>query len=198
MIHKRPPRPRLATLGRLLAALTLLVLTRGGAAWAGPFTVIVETEVYEPDSSTSGMVPFHVMLDLSVDGQDWYMTSFNWIDPRNGRGETLGLYSNHYTNWYDLQWETGKIYVSPGTYLFWPHDPFGRFTGGRVIVTAARYAEDDYFHSYPIDERTVTADFGFVVPRPPGVVPEPAAAIPAVTAALGGAAFAASRRRRAG
>jgi hypothetical protein len=198
MIQPPSARPRPATFVRLLAALTMSALMQAGAAWAGPFTVDVYLDNYEPDSSTSGMVSVNVMLGMSVDVDDWYLKSFTWADPRNDRGETLDFYVNRYINWYDLTWETGSIHVPLGIYLYWPGDTFGRFTGGEIVVTAVRYAEDDWMRWEPVEEHTERVSFDFVVLGPAVSVPEPAAAIPAAIAALGGAAYAAFRRRRAG
>lgn len=185
--------PRLATPARFLAALALASLVQGAPAWAGPFNLAVFVYPATPNglptpSGDPGAFVLDVSFDMGAGPYHWDLVDAGATRPRNALGEDIPL-SMGDNNLTELYYEHGDRGFFRGVYWIWPWTPRGAFTGGVVSVTGVRYDDG----GSPI-YATETATFGFVVP---GAVPEPAAAIPAATAALGGAALAIARRRRA-
>lgn len=193
--------PRLATPFRLLAALALASLAPGASAWAGPFNLTVFVYPATPDglptpSGDPGAFVLDVSFDMGYGPYDWQLVEAWAGDPRNAQGESITSSpgANNLAEVYFGERDNGFF---RDVYWVWPWTPRGVFTGGLVSVTGVRY-DDEGNEIYA----TETATFGFTVPgNSPGSIPisapEPTAAIPATIAALGGAALAVARRRRA-
>lgn len=208
---------RFAKTVRLLAVLSLAVLTQGTRARAGSSFLSVDVETFGvlPTDAPEGVqIGLSVTVDPNVvaneEGGTWYFYGVGVTDgPDTDHGASLDFTPNRSNDakWNDLMRNPVSGNLDLGYYLAYPYSSPGTYVG-EVTAFVARYDEDAGQipgSSTPYDEniRQKTVSFQFTIPGPPPPpgpwpVPEPSAAVMGGIAALGGLAMAATRRRRRG